>query len=312
MDTKPAPAHAAVTLPRVTAVLNQKGGVGKTGLTTGTGGALSERGRRTLLVDLDPQGHLTTEALGLAEVDPAEPNLAAALVGDYSGPVDDLVVRHSESEAGGCLDVLPHCVSMFLVTRKLHAARAPEQRLARLLRGLDAQQYDHVLIDCPPSLDVLTDTALVAADGILIPVQPSNTSLRALRLLIEQVAVIEEQLQIPRKELHGLVPGIYRRPLSGIARHKMAELETYGVEGDDGVPPLPILAHLPLAAAVEEAWLSGQTLVDYQPTAPIAQAYRRIAVHLDVAAGLSSQDELMALPPLSSVSAELADSSAGS
>ncbi|WP_226360820.1 ParA family protein [Pseudonocardia sp. ICBG1142] len=279
-----------MALPRVTAILNQKGGVGKTGLTAGTGGALSERGRRTLLVDLDPQGHLTTEALGLAEVDPSEPNFAAALTGEFTGSASDLVVRHSTSAAGGVLDVLPHCVSMFLVVRKLHAARSPEHRLARLLQQFEGV-YDHVLIDCPPSLDVLTDTALVAADGVLIPVQPSNTSLRALRLLIEQVAVIEEELQITRRELHGLVPGVYRRPLSGIAAYKMSELELYGIS-DGEVPPLPILAYLPLAVAVEEAWLSGKPLTDYHPTAPIADAYRRLATHLDVAAGLSPESAL--------------------
>ncbi|SFO63200.1 chromosome partitioning protein [Pseudonocardia ammonioxydans] len=307
MTPKTAPAHAAVTLPRITAILNQKGGVGKTGLTAGTGGALSERGRRTLLVDLDPQGHLTTEALGLEEADSTHPNLAAALTGEFTGPTSDLVVQHSQSAAGGCLDVLPHCVSMFLVVRKLHAARSPEHRLTRVLRQLEGS-YDHVLIDCPPSLDVLTDTALVASDGLLVPVQPSNTSLRALRLLIEQVAVIEEELQIPRRDLHGLVPGVYRRPLSGIARYKMQELEEYGVS-DGEVPALPILAHLPLAAAVEEAWLSGQTLTDYQPAAPIADAYRRIALHLDVAAGLSSAAELEGLPALETVTPSAVTSS---
>lgn len=299
MNQQTAPAHAAVTLPRITAILNQKGGVGKTGLTAGTGGALSERGRRTLLVDLDPQGHLTTEALGIEEADPTQPNLATALTGDFTGSTSELVVRHSQSEAGGCLDLLPHCVSMFLVVRKLHAARSPEHRLARVLRQLEGS-YDHVLIDCPPSLDVLTDTALVAADGVLIPVQPSNTSLRALRLLVDQVAVIEDELQIPRRDLHGMVPGVYRRPLSGIARYKMQELEAYGDPAGD-LPALPILAHLPLATAVEEAWLSGQTLTDYQPSAPIADAYRRIALHLDVVAGLSDPGELETLPALESV-----------
>ncbi|MCO5586869.1 hypothetical protein L7F22_040814 [Adiantum nelumboides] len=196
---------------------------------------------------------------------------------------------------------------MFLVVRKLHAARSPEHRLTRVLRQLEGS-YDHVLIDCPPSLDVLTDTALVAADGLLVPVQPSNTSLRALRLLIEQVAVIEEELQIPRRDLHGLVPGVYRRPLSGIARYKMQELEEYGVS-DGEVPALPILAHLPLAAAVEEAWLSGQTLTDYQPAAPIADAYRRIALHLDVAAGLASAAELEGLPALETVTPSAVTSS---
>jgi chromosome partitioning protein len=300
-----------VTLPHITAVLNQKGGVGKTGLTVGAGGALAELGRRVLLIDLDPQGHLTTEALVMEEADPDEPNLADALVGDYTGPVESLIRHRGPHPSGGQMDLIPTSVSMFLVVRKLYSGRAPESRLARLLERLPEGLYDHVLIDCPPSLDILTDTALVAADGLVIPVQPNNTSLRALRLLIEQVAVVEEELQLSRRELYGLVPGIYRRPLSGIARYKMEQLEQYGSPEDPGVPSLPILAHLPLAAVVEEAWLTGETVVDYKPTAPIADAYRRIALRLDVAAGLSPMSAWTELPPLEAFSAEAQLASAG-
>lgn len=301
------PSHAAVSLPHVTAVLNQKGGVGKTGLTAGVGGALEERGRRTLLIDLDPQGHLTTEALRMDEADPGEPNLASALTGQYVGPVEDLIRHRPRNVSGGQLDIIPTTVDMFLVVRQLYHGRAPESRLARLLERLPQGLYDHVLIDCPPSLDILTDTALVAADGLVVPVQPNNTSLRALRLLIEQLAVLEEELELPRRQLYGLVPGIYRRPLSGIARYKMAQLEQYGSPDDPDIPPLPILAHLPLAAVVEEAWLVGQTVVEYKPNAPIADAYRRIATRLDVAAGLSPHQEWTQLPPLDSLLDEPAD-----
>lgn len=295
------PAHAAITLPHITAVLNQKGGVGKTGLTVGTAGALAERGRRVLLVDLDPQGHLTAEALRMEEAGPDVPNLASALVGDFSGPVEELIHQREPHLSGGQIDIIPTTVAMFLVVRQLYHGRAPEFRLTRLLERLPRGLYDHVLIDCPPSLDILTDNALVAATGLVIPVQPNNTSLRALRLLIEQLAVVEEELQLPRRALYGLVPGIYRRPLSGIARYKMEQLENYGISDDPDVEPLPILAHLPLAAVVEEAWLQGKTVVDYKPDAPIADAYRRIAVRLDVAAGLSPAEEWDRLPPVESV-----------
>jgi chromosome partitioning protein len=300
-----------VTLPHITAVLNQKGGVGKTGLTVGTGGALAERGRRVLLVDLDPQGHLTAEALRMEEADPDLPNLAAALVGEYDGPVEELIHARPPHPSGGQLDVVPTSVAMFLVVRQLYHGRAPEFRLARLLQRLPEGSYDHVLIDCPPSLDILTDNALVAADGLVIPVQPNNTSLRALRLLIEQLAVVETELELPRRELYGLVPGIYRRPLSGIARYKMEQLEQYAVPEDPADPPLPILAHLPLAAVVEEAWLSGETVVGYKPNAPIADAYRRIALRLDVAAGLTPAAEWERLPPLESLARDTATTTAG-
>lgn len=304
METRFTGAHAASALPLVTAFLNQKGGVGKTGATVGVAGALAERGRRVLLVDLDPQGHATAEALRMDEAEPGEPNLAAALMGDYAGPVEALVRERPPHRSGGRLDLIPTSVEMFLVVRQLYHGRAPEWRLARLLQRLPADAYDHVLIDCPPSLDVLTDNALVASDGLVIPVQPNNTSMRALRLLVEQLAVVEEELELPRRELYGLVPGIYRRPLSGIARYKMRQLEEYATPEDPQIAPLPILAHLPLATVVEEAWLSGQTVVDYKPSAPIADAYRRIALRLDVAAGLAPMQDWEQLPPLESLLAD--------
>ncbi len=289
MDTRPAaPSHAAKALPHITAVLNQKGGVGKTGLTVGAAGALAEMGRRVLLVDLDPQGHLTTEALRMEEIPEGHPTLAGALAGEHSTPITALAAQRPAHPSGGQVSVVPTSTDMFLLVRKLYAIRAGERRLARLLDQIpEGGVYDHVLIDCPPSLDIITDNALVAADGLVIPVQPNNTSLRALRLLIEQLAAVEDELQLHRRELYGLVPGIYRRPLSGIARYKMEQLEQYG-QPVAGEVALPIIAHLPLTAAVEEAWLQGVMLVDYEPDIPIAQEYRKIARRLDGAAGFDS------------------------
>lgn len=288
MSNRPsAPSHAARALPHTTAVLNQKGGVGKTGLTVGAAGALAEMGRRVLLVDLDPQGHLTVEALGMDEVPEGEPTLAGALAGEHDVPVPELAVARKPHDSGGQVSVLPTSLEMFLLVRKLYAARAGEQRLARLLDDIPDGAYDHILIDCPPSLDILTDNALVAADGLVVPVQPNNTSLRALRLLIEQLSDLENELQLHPRGIYGLVPGIYRRPLSGIAQHKMRQLEEYGTPEADEVA-VPIIAHLPLAAAVEEAWLQGEMLVDYAPTIPIAEEYRKIARRIDEAAGLST------------------------
>lgn len=296
--------------PHVLAVLNQKGGVGKTGLAVGVAGALAERRRRVLLVDLDPQGHLTTEALRMDEADHEGPNLAGALTGKFIGDLDELIVQRTPNALGGQIDIIPTSVAMFLVVRELHHARNAERRLARLLERLPAGRYDHVIIDCPPSLDILTDNALAASTGLVIPVQPNNTSLRALRLLIDQLAAIEDELQLPPRQLYGLVAGLYRRPLSGIARYKMAELEQWG-----GPEEVPILAHLPLTVAVEEAWLSGVPLTEYLPESPIADGYRRIAVRIDVAAGLAPRaewDELAAAAPRAAEVASTPASGTGS
>lgn len=287
------------TLPDVytTAVLNQKGGVGKTGATVGAAGALAERGRRVLLVDLDPQGHLTTEALGLEEGH-QDANLAQALAGHYTGPTDELIVTHSKHASGGCLDVLPTSLSMFLVVRELYMLRNQERRLAhQVMRNIDGDTYDHVIIDCPPSLDVLTDNALVSADGVLIPVQPAKTSVRALRLLLEQISALEDELGLQRRTLLGLVPSLYRNPVPSLARHVGGQIEAFARD-EQGIP---IPAHITTAVAVEEAWFSGTPTTEYAPRSPQAEGYRRIAIRLDVAAGLSAPEEWNVLPPVRSL-----------
>lgn len=257
---------------RVTGVLNQKGGVGKTALAVGVGGALAEAGRRVLLGDLDPQGHLTVTALRLPRVPVEEPSLAAALAGDYDGPVADLVVRHSTTPAGGVLDVLPTSYRMWTAVRDLDRRPDRERQLGRLLEEL-ADAYDHVLLDAPPALDILTDSVLAAAHGVLIPVQPEDSSIEALRLLLGQVRALERALRRPPIRLHGLVVSLYRRPLSSIDRTVLDQLETL-----DG---LPILAHLPLAVVVREAWRAGRPITDYAPDSEIAAACRQLAAALD-------------------------------
>lgn len=252
----------------ITAVTNQKGGVGKTATTINVGGALAEAGHNVLLVDLDPQGHLT-DGLGIdqAPAGTRAPNLYRALIGEYSGSIADLIASHS-APAGGRLDVIPNSIEMFMAVRDVDKVKAREQRLARLLaavRGI----YDHVVIDAPPSLDILTDNALTAADGVLIPVQAEDSSLKALRLLLPQIASVDADLRDTPLQLHGLVVSLLRRPATKLAESVLAELEQL-----DG---LPILGTVPLGVVVTEAWRSGRTVVDYAPDSEHAQTYRALA-----------------------------------
>jgi chromosome partitioning protein len=254
----------------ITAVVNQKGGVGKTATALNVAGALAERGRRVLLVDLDPQGHLS-EALKLA--DPGEEaTLAAALVGQYTGPPAQLVVEHSTRDNGGRLDAVPNTPEMFTVAREVDQLRAREHRLARVLVPLVAA-YDHVVIDCPPSLDILTDNALAASDGVLIPVQAEDSSIRALELLLQQFDAVDRDLRAAALVLHGLVVNLLRRPPSVLARSVLDKL----ADLDD----LPILGTIPQSVTVTEAWRYGQPVVDYAPTSEHAEVYRTVAARLE-------------------------------
>lgn len=261
----------ATTTTRITAVTNQKGGVGKTATTIGVAGALAEAGRNVLVVDLDPQGHLT-DGLKVQQAPSGDgaANLYRALTGEYTGPVSDLVVTHSEP--AGRLDVVPNAFEMFVAVRDVDKVKAREQRLAKLLSPVRGM-YDHVLIDSPPSLDILTDNALTAADGVLIPVEAEDSSLKALELLLPQIAAVDADLRNKPLELHGLVVNRLRRPASLLARSVLDELAA--LEG------LPVLATIPLGVVITEAWRYGRTTVDYAPDSEHAEAYRTIAKVID-------------------------------
>lgn len=255
--------------------MNQKGGVGKTATSVNVAGALAQDGRRVLLVDLDPQGHLTV-ALKTGR-QPGGPSLFGALTGQWSGDSFDLTVTHS-TPGTGRLDVIPHTTEMFEIVRELDKMRAREGRLERVLAPLDAE-YDHVVLDCPPALDILTDNALVAADGLLIPVQAEDSSLHALELLLAQVEAVEVELRRGPLELHGLVVSMLERGRGGLARSTIGRSVIVALEE----LPLPILATIPRGVPITEAWRYGRTVADYAPESEHAQAYRTLSKVLDAA-----------------------------
>lgn len=263
-----------MTTTHIVAISNQKGGVGKTATTIGLAGALAEYGRNVLIVDLDPQGH-ATDGLKVPQAPSGQnvPNLYRALIGEFTGSLAELVVTHSEP--AGRIDVIPNAWEMFHTVRDVDKVKAREHRLAKVLapaRGV----YDHVLIDCPPSLDILTDNALTAADGVLIPVEAEDSTLKALEMLLPQIASVDADLRTKPLEIHGMVVNRLRRPVNTLAKSVLDELATL-----DG---LPVLATVPLSVVVTEAWRYGKTPVDYAPDSEHAEAYRTVAKVLEGAA----------------------------
>jgi chromosome partitioning protein len=185
----------ALEMGRIIAVANQKGGVGKTTTAVNTAAALAAMRHRVLLIDLDPQGNATTGS-GI-DKQALERSTLDALMGDR--PLRDCVQR--AAEAG--YDVLPSNGDLTAAEVRLIDAPLRERCLAQALEPVRGS-YDYVLIDCPPSLNMLTLNALVAADSVLVPLQTEYYALEGLSALLATVQQIRDHRN-PRLEMEGIV-----------------------------------------------------------------------------------------------------------
>src|SRR6202034_124280 len=170
---------------RVVAVCNQKGGVGKTTTTISLGAALAEVGRRVLLVDFDPQGALS---VGLGVQPHQLDRTAYNLLMERGVSIEDALLK--TGVAG--MDLLPSNIDLSAAEVQLVGEVAREQTLARALNPI-SDDYDFVLIDCQPSLGLLTVNALTAAHGVIIPLECEFFSLRGVALLIDTIEKVRER-----------------------------------------------------------------------------------------------------------------------
>lgn len=246
---------------------NQKGGVGKTADTIGVGAALAETGERVLLVDFDPQGHLT-DALGLPE-SPDDKTLKGAVLGEWTGDLREIIAPYREN-----LHVLPTNIDAFLLDRGLYMSQGREHRLARVLDGLE-DDYDACVIDSPPSLGAATDAALIAArrrpgrrGGIVVPVEAEDSSIRALRLLLRQIASLRQVMAVDIDVL-GLVPSRFDLRDGAIVT---STLEAFRALGEP-----PVLGEIRKRKEIREAWRAKVPVLEYAPTSEASGWYRDLA-----------------------------------
>jgi chromosome partitioning protein len=245
---------------RIIALCNQKGGVGKTTSTINLGAALAEVGRRVLLVDFDPQGALS---VGLGVQPHQLDRTAYNLLMERSVTVEDVLLK--TSVAG--MDLLPSNIDLSAAEVQLVGEVAREQTLARALAPI-VGDYDFILIDCQPSLGLLTVNALTAANGVLIPLECEFFSLRGVALLIDTIEKVRERLN-PDLKLDGILATMYDgRTLHG--REVFGRVvEAFGDTVYDTV--------IARTVRFPETTVAGEPITTWAPTSNGALAYRALA-----------------------------------
>jgi len=244
---------------RIISICNQKGGVGKTTTSVNLSAYLTALGKYVLLVDLDSQANAT---LGLGiHLTGEEQNVYHALVNDQNP------VRFLRKTSLFGFDILPAAQSLAGATVELVSMHERENRLAGVLNSIRTN-YDYVIIDCPPSLGLLTVNALVAAEKVLIPVQCEYYALEGLNQLLKTIDLVRKGLNIDLQVL-GVLLTMYDR------RNRMSRQVLNEVVKK--FPGRVFETVIPRTISVAEAPSFGKTILQFDPGSKAAKAYRQLA-----------------------------------
>jgi chromosome partitioning protein len=245
---------------RIVALANQKGGVGKTTTAINLGASLAELGQRILLVDFDPQGGC---AIGLGfEPGSLDVSIYNALL-DRNCEVEEVLLKTSIPG----LDLLPSNIDLAAAELMLVQEVAREQTLLRVLAPLRVK-YDFMLIDCPPSLGLLTINGLTAADGVLIPLECEYYALRGMALLMDSIDRVRERLN-PRLQIDGIVATMFD-PRTLHSREVLSRVQdVFGHKIFETV--------IRKTVRFAEAPVAGEPILTYAPKSLGSTAYRQLA-----------------------------------
>jgi chromosome partitioning protein len=246
-------------------IVNQKGGTGKTTTCVNLGIDLVHEGKRVLIADCDPQGSLTI-SLGYPQPD-SLPVTLADLMGNVLSAIPihpgDGVLHHEEG-----VDILPANIALAGMEVSLVNAMSRETTLKQVLANY-SKDYDHILLDCSPSLGMLTINALAAAERVIIPVQAHYLSAKGLEQLLQTIAKVRRQMN-PKLKIDGILMTMVDGRTNNAKEITTLIRETYG--GKIKVFETAI----PHSVRVAEASLTGKSIFEYDPGGKVAQAYRAL------------------------------------
>ena len=245
----------------VIAIANQKGGVGKTTTAINLAGSLAEQGHRVLCIDMDAQANLTV-GLGI-NLGTVERSMADVLAGEVE--LRDIVVA---TQTPG-IDAAPSTLELASAEVELFTAIGREHALREALSGWPQQHYEFILVDCPPTLGLLTINGLVAADNVIVPVQTQYYAMKGLTALVKVINQIRTKGLNPNLRVLGLLPTFYDgRTILG--REMLQELRDMG---DHHV----FRSMVKQTVKLGEAPLAGRPVTAYASGSEAARAFRELA-----------------------------------
>lgn len=250
---------------KVITVSNQKGGTGKTTSCVNLGIGLASEGKRVLLIDSDPQGSLSI-SLGYSEPDTFENTLATLMmniVNDEEMNFEDVIIHHEEG-----VDIIPSNIELSAIEVSLVNVMSRELILRQLIEKLKAS-YDYIIIDCMPSLGMMTINALSCADTVLIPVQAAYLPVKGLQQLIKTIGRVKRQLN-PKLQIEGILLTMvdnrtnYAKDISAMVYDAYSSsIKVFKTE-------------IPMSVRTAETSVEGSSIYKYDPKGKAAHAYRAL------------------------------------